>query len=82
MRAARALALVLIIVVSASLLAGLSYLVPGLFHRGRIIIRAYAMGSDGDLTQLTNASFSVWAWAPTPNGTEFIPVFNGTGPRP
>ena len=79
MRAARALALVLIIIVSASLLAGLSYLVPGLFHRGRIIIRAYAMGSDGDPTQLTNTSFSVWAWAPTPNGTEFIPVFNGTG---
>ncbi|MFP3265493.1 MAG: hypothetical protein RXO54_06635 [Acidilobus sp.] len=81
MRAARALALILIIVVSASLLAGLSYLVPSLFHRGRIIIRAYAVGSDGDSTQLTNASFSVWAWAPTPNGTEFIPVFNGTGPQ-
>jgi len=80
LRAARALALVIaVIVVSASLLAGLSYLVPSLFHRGRIIIRAYAMGSDGDPTQLTNASFSVWAWAPTPNGTEFIPVFNGTG---
>jgi hypothetical protein len=81
LRAARALALVLIIIVSASLLAGLSYLVPSLFHRGRIIIRAYAIGGDGDSTQLTNASFSVWAWAPTPNGTEFIPVFNGTGPQ-
>jgi hypothetical protein len=81
LRAARALALVLVIVVSASLLAGLSYLVPGLLHRGRIIIRAYAIGGDGDPTQLTNASFSVWAWAPTPNGTEFIPVFNGTGPQ-
>jgi len=79
LRAARALALVLIIVVSASLLAGL-YL-PRLFYRGRIIIRAYAIGNDGGLTQLTNASFSVWAWAPTPNGTEFIPVFNGTGPQ-
>jgi hypothetical protein len=79
LRAARALALVLVIIVSASLLAGLSYLVPSLFHRGRIIIRAYAMGGHGDPTQLTNASFSVWAWAPTPNGTEFIPVFNGTG---
>jgi len=81
LRAARALALVIAVIVSASLLAGLSYLVPGLFHRGRIIIRAYAMGGDGDPTQLTNASFSVWAWAPTPNGTEFIPVFNGTGPQ-
>jgi hypothetical protein len=79
LRAKRALALVLIIVVSASLLARLSYLVPSLFHRGRIIIRAYAIGGDGDSTQLTNASFSVWAWAPTPHGTEFIPVFNGTG---
>jgi hypothetical protein len=79
LRAARALALVIAVVVSASLLAGLSYLTPGLFHRGRIIVRAYAMGSDGDPAQLTNASFSVWAWAPTPNGTEFIPVFNGTG---
>jgi len=77
LRAARALALVIAVIVSASLLAGL-YL-PRLFYRGRIIIRAYAMGSDGGLTQLTNASFSVWAWAPTPNGTEFIPVFNGTG---
>jgi len=80
LRAARALALVLIIIVSASLLAGLSYLAPNMFHRrGVIIVRAYAIGSDGDPTQLTNASFSVWAWAPTPNGTEFIPVFNGTG---
>jgi len=78
--AARALALVIAVIVSASLLAGLSYLVPGLFHRrGVIIVRAYAIGNDGDPTQLTNASFSVWAWAPTPNGTEFIPVFNGTG---
>jgi len=81
LRAARALALILVIIVSASLLAGLSYLVPSLFYRGRIIIRAYAMGGDGDPTQLTNASFSVWAWAPTPNGTTFIPVFNGTGPQ-
>jgi hypothetical protein len=79
LRAKRVLALVLVIIVSASLLAGLSYLVPSLLHRGRIIIRAYAIGGDGDPTQLTNASFSVWAWAPTPNGTEFIPVFNGTG---
>jgi len=23
----------------------------------------------------------VWAWAPTPNGTEFIPIYNGTGPQ-
>jgi len=81
LRTRRALALVLVIIVSASLLAGLSYLVPSLFYRGRIIIRAYAIGNDGDPTQLTNASFSVWAWAPTPNGTEFIPVFNGTGPQ-
>ncbi|MCG2868439.1 MAG: hypothetical protein L7G90_03595 [Candidatus Nanopusillus sp.] len=77
MRTKRALALVIAIIVSASLLAGL-YL-PELFYRGRIIIRAYAIGNDGNPTQLTNASFSVWAWAPTPNGTEFIPVFNGTG---
>jgi len=79
LRTKRALALVIAVIVSASLLAGLSYLVPSLFHRGRIIIRAYAIGNDGDPTQLTNASFSVWAWAPTPSGTEFIPVFNGTG---
>jgi len=81
LRAARAPALVIAVMVSASLLAGLFYLVPSLFHRGRITIRAYAIGSDDDPTQLTNASFSVWAWAPTPNGTEFIPVFNGTGPQ-
>jgi hypothetical protein len=79
LRTKRALALVIAVMVSASLLAGL-YL-PELFHRGRIIIRAYAIGNDGNPTQLTNASFSVWAWAPTPNGTEFIPVFNGTGPQ-
>jgi len=79
LRTKGALALVIAIVVSASLPAGL-YL-PRLFYRGRIIIRAYAMGSDGGLIQLTNASFSVWAWAPTPNGTEFIPVYNGTGPQ-
>ena len=80
MRKARALALVLIIVVSASLLAGLFYTRLNLFYRrGVIIVRAYTMGSDGNPTQLTNASFSVWAWAPTPNGTEFIPIYNGTG---
>jgi hypothetical protein len=80
LRTARALALVIAIIVSASLLAGLFYTRLNLFYRRDVIIvRAYAMGSDGDSTQLTNASFSVWAWAPTPNGTEFIPVFNGTG---
>jgi hypothetical protein len=79
LREAKALALVIAVMVSASLLAGL-YL-PRLLFRGRIIIRAYAMGSDGNLTQLTNASFSVWAWAPTPNGTMFIPIYNGTGPQ-
>jgi hypothetical protein len=79
LRTKRALALVIAVMVSASLLAGL-YL-PRLLYRGRIIIRAYAMGSGGGLTQLTNASFSVWAWAPTPNGTEFMPVYNGTGPQ-
>jgi len=82
LRKARALALVLIIVVSASLLAGLFYTRLNLFYRrGVIIVRAYAMGSDGNPTQLTNASFSVWAWAPTPNGTMFIPIYNGTGPQ-
>jgi len=84
LRTARALALVLIIVVSASLLAGLFYTTPNLFYRGSVIvgsviIRAYAVGSHHKLIWLTNASFSVWAWAPTPNGTEFIPVYNGTG---
>jgi len=80
LRTTRALALVIAVMVSASLLAGL-YL-PELFHRrGVIIVRAYAIGNDGNPTQLTNASFSVWAWAPTPNGTEFIPVYNGTGPQ-
>jgi len=80
LRTKRALALVIAIVVSASLLAGLFYTMPNLFHRrGVIIVRAYAMGSDGGSVQLTNASFSVWAWAPTPNGTEFISVFNCTG---
>jgi len=82
LRTARALALVLIIVVSASLLTGLFYTRLNLFYRrGVIIVRAYAMGSDGNPTQLTNASFSVWAWAPTPNGTMFIPIYNGTGPQ-
>jgi hypothetical protein len=79
LRTERALALVIAVMVSASLLAGL-YL-PKLFYRGRIIIRAYAIGNGGGLTQLTNASFSVWAWAPTPNGTELMPIFNGTGPQ-
>jgi len=65
LRTARALALVIAIIVSASLLAGLFYTRLNLFHRrGVIIIRAYAMGSDGDPTQLTNASFSVWGLGP------------------
>ena len=79
MRTARALALALVIIVLASLLAGLFYLTPGVLYWRDVIIRAYAVGSHHTLIWLTNASFSVWAWAPTPNGTEFIPVYNGTG---
>ena len=81
MRTARALALALIVIVSASLLAGLSYLTPGVLYWRDVIIRAYAVGSHHTLVWLTNASFSVWAWAPTPNGTEFMPIYNGTGPQ-
>ncbi|MFP3287776.1 MAG: hypothetical protein RXP86_11000, partial [Acidilobus sp.] len=65
----------------ASLLAGLFYLTPGVLYWRDVIIRAYAVGSHHMLFWLTNASFSVWAWAPTPNGTEFIPIYNGTGPQ-
>jgi hypothetical protein len=79
LRTARALALALVIVVLASLLAGLFYLTPGVLYWRGVIIRAYAVGSHHMLFWLTNASFSVWAWAPTPNGTEFIPIYNGTG---
>ncbi|NAZ31897.1 MAG: hypothetical protein GU352_04230 [Acidilobus sp.] len=84
MRTARALALALIIIVLASLLVwlyspGLFYATPNLLYWGSVIIRAYAVGSHHTLIWLTNASFSVWAWAPTPNGTEFIPIYNGTG---
>ncbi|MFP3161925.1 MAG: hypothetical protein RXQ69_01355 [Acidilobus sp.] len=79
MRTKRALALVLIVIVLALLLAELFYATPNLFYWGDVIIRAYAIGSYGLLVWLTNASFSVWAWAPTPNGTEFIPIYNGTG---
>jgi len=61
------------------LLAELFYLTPNLFYWGDVIVRAYVVGSYGLLVWLTNASFSVWAWAPTPNGTEFIPIYNGTG---
>jgi hypothetical protein len=77
LRTKRALALALIIIVSASLLVWLYS--PGLLYWRSVIIRAYAIGSYGLLVWLTNASFSVWAWAPTPNGTEFIPIYNGTG---
>jgi len=79
LRTKRALALVLIVIVSASLLAGLFYATPGVLYWGDVIIRAYAVGSHHKLIWLTNASFSVWAWAPTPNGTELIPIYNGTG---
>jgi len=79
LRTKRALALALIIIVLASLLVWLYS--PGLLYWRDVIIRAYAVGSHHMLFWLTNASFSVWAWAPTPNGTEFIPVYNGTGPR-
>jgi hypothetical protein len=77
LRTKRALALALIIIVLASLLVWLYS--PGLLYWRDVIIRAYAVGSYGLLIWLTNASFSVWAWAPTPNGTEFIPIYNGTG---
>jgi len=77
LRTKRALALALIIIVLASLLVWLYS--PGLLYWRDVIIRAYAVGSHHTLIWLTNASFSVWAWAPTPNGTEFIPIYNGTG---
>jgi hypothetical protein len=79
LRTKRALALALIIIVLASLLVWLYS--PGLLYWRDVIIRAYAVGSHHTLFWLTNASFSVWAWAPTPNGTEFIPIYNGTGPQ-
>jgi len=79
LRTKRALALALIVIVSALLLAELFYATPNLFYWGSVIVRAYAIGSYGLLVWLTNASFSVWAWAPTPNGTEFMPIYNGTG---
>jgi len=79
LRTKRTLALALIVIVLASLLAGLFYLTPGLLYWRDVIIRAYAVGSHHTLIWLTNASFSVWVWAPTPNGTEFIPIYNGTG---
>jgi hypothetical protein len=77
LRTKRALALALIIIVLASLLVWLYS--PGVLYWRDVIIRAYAVGSYHMLFWLTNASFSVWAWAPTPNGTEFIPIYNGTG---
>jgi hypothetical protein len=77
LRTKRALALALIIIVLASLLVWLYS--PGVLYWRDVIIRAYAVGSHHTLIWLTNASFSVWAWAPTPNGTEFIPIYNGTG---
>jgi len=77
LRTKRALALALIVIVLASLLVWLYS--PGLLYWRSVIIRAYAVGSHHMLVWLTNASFSVWAWAPTPNGTEFIPIYNGTG---
>jgi len=79
LRTKRALALALIIIVLASLLVWLYS--PGLLYWRDVIIRAYAVGSHHTLVWLTNASFSVWAWAPTPNGTKFIPIYNGTGPQ-
>jgi len=79
LRTKRALALALVIIILASLLTGLFYAMPGVLYWRDVIIRAYAVGSYGMLVWLTNASFSVWAWAPTPNGTEFIPIYNGTG---
>jgi len=79
LRTKRALALALIIIVLVSLLVWLYS--PGLLYWRDVIIRAYAVGSHHMLVWLTNASFSVWAWAPTPNGTEFIPIYNGTGPQ-
>jgi len=79
LRTKRALALALIIIVLVSLLVWLYS--PGLLYWRSVIIRAYAVGSHHMLIWLTNASFSVWAWAPTPNGTEFMPIYNGTGPQ-
>ena len=44
MRTAMALALVLIIVVSASLLAGLFYTTPNLFYWGSVIVGSVIVG--------------------------------------
>mgnify|MGYP001772645516 CR=1 FL=1 len=47
-------------------------------RRGYLAIAVFDP-SRGAPQLVPNASVSVWAWAPTLNGTEFIPVFNGTG---
>ncbi|WP_427972933.1 hypothetical protein [Acidilobus sp.] len=61
---ARAAAVLIIIVTAASALLTGVYVLPGALVRGRLIIRAFYIRG-GDPVQITNASFSVWAWAPT-----------------
>ncbi|ADL19013.1 hypothetical protein ASAC_0606 [Acidilobus saccharovorans 345-15] len=75
---ARAAAVLIIIVTAASALLTGIYVLPGALVRGRLIIRAFYL-RDGSPVQIENASFSVWAWAPTQKGTELMPIFNGTG---
>jgi hypothetical protein len=81
LRTKRALALALVIIVLASLLAGLFYLTPGVLYWRDVIIRAYAVGSHHTLFWLTNASFSVWAWAPLLTGQSSYLSTMGLGSR-
>lgn len=75
--------LIVAVVVATVALPALRLLLPPWLwlakRRGFLTLYAVAPSRDGDLQLLGNASFSVWAFYPTPRGTVFQGVYNGTG---
>ena len=48
-------------------------------RRGYLTLYAVVPGRGGNALLISNASFSVWAFYPTPRGTALQGIFNGTG---
>ena len=75
--------IIMVIVAAAVALPALRLLPPPWLwfarRRGFLALYAVAVNKRGDAQYLTNASFSVWVFYPTKNGTVFQAIYNGTG---
>ena len=76
-------ALLVVVIVAATVLLALHFNLLASPRprprRGYLALYAVTPGRGGDLQPLSNASFTVWAFYPTKNGTALQAIYNGTG---